>query len=134
MSTLKERLKQFEKDGKFSKLTFVKEIFDLADNKSISKLDAVLLLERYELLPIGESINDMPKFIRDTFKVDYEGSRSRSAIFYFSDELEDEMFYDKEEEIEDWTPLHPGMTIEEGIDLIYEYVKDNRIIGTKIDW
>lgn len=113
----------------------VDDIIEKTEQGLISKLQAVALMTDYRLLPVGDWIRQMPEFIRDSLEIDYD---NRNSTLYFGDLLiDEENFKDYESNYEDeYDPYacFSDITLEEATDTIYEYIKTNKIIGTKLQW
>lgn len=113
---MKEKLNQF-------KAEFAKEIFKKADEGAISKEEALRVLTDNNLLPIARWI-EIPDFMDD-----YEYFNKYSTVKYM-DYMDKSYFKDGD------YPYAPysDMTWEEGINELYEFVKDKQVIGCIYDW
>lgn len=100
------------------------KLFEEADAGIITKEQALKILDTYNLLPTASCIS-LPPYL---YSYDYFDRYSK--VNY--------MDYTVPENFEGGQnlrcPLIPGITYEEAIDQLYEFVKKNRIIGCIYDW
>lgn len=116
---MKEKLNQF-------KAEFAKEIFKKADEGAISKEVALDLLTVYDLLPIAPWI-ELPTFM-DSY--DYFDRYSTVKYMNYMDKS-----YFKDGEYGDYSYVpYSDITWEEGINELYEFVKEKQVIGCVYDW
>lgn len=116
---MKEKLNQF-------KAEFAKEIFKKADGGAISKEEALRVLTDNSLLPIAKWI-EIPDFMDG-----YDYFDRYSAVKYM-DYMDKSYFKDGEHNDYSYVP-YSDMTWEEGINELYEFVKDKQVIGCIYDW
>lgn len=116
---MKEKLNQF-------KAEFAKEIFKKADEGAISKEVALDLLTVYDLLPIAPWIK-LP-----TFMDSYDYFDRYSTVKYM-DYMDKSYFKDGEHGDYSYVP-YSDITWEEGINELYEFVKEKQVIGCVYDW
>lgn len=102
------------------KKSFSTRIFSLVENGEMEKLEAIVLLTKYELLPIAAWI-DIPEFAEGD---DYF---NRYSIVCYADLLGCTFAGDN-------YARFPDTTLEEAIDQVWEIVKDKRIVGCYYDW
>lgn len=115
---LLSKLESLENEASKIKLEASKIIFDSVESGNMSKEEALSILTGNKLLPIAEWIT-LPDFM-DSY--DYF---NRYTTIYYMDE-----YSFGEHEYATW----PELTYEEGIDELYDFVKENKIIGCVYDW
>ena len=116
---MKEKLNQF-------KAEFAKEIFKKADEGAISKEVALDLLTVYDLLPVAPWI-ELPAFLES---YDYFDRYSTVKYMNYMDKS-----YFKDGENGDYSYVtYSDITWEEGINELYEFVKEKQVIGCVYDW
>lgn len=115
-------------DGLKSKIVQIKlelsgEIFKKADEGAISKEEALRVLTDNSLLPIAKWV-EIPGFMDDR---DYFNEHS---VVKYMDYMDKSYFKDGD------YPHAPysDITWEEGINELYEFVKDKQVIGCIYDW
>lgn len=113
---MKEKLNQF-------KAEFAKEIFKKADEGAISKEVALDLLTVYDLLPVAPWI-ELPAFLES---YDYFDRYSTVKYMNYMDKS-----YFKDGDYS-YVP-YSDITWEEGINELYEFVKEKQVIGCVYDW
>lgn len=102
--------------------TFSSSIFSLVEKGEMTKLDAIVLLSKYELLPTH------PWMKLPDFTDDYDYFDKYSTIDYA--DLLCEEYFDPEDE---WARFR-NTTLEEAIDQVWDIVKDEKVIGCYYDW
>lgn len=118
---LLSKLESLENEASKIKLEASKIIFDSVESGNMSKEEALSILTGNKLLPIAEWIT-LPDFM-DSY--DYF---NRYTTIYYMDYMDEYSF--GEHEYAAW----PELTYEEGIDELYDFVKENKIIGRVYDW
>lgn len=118
---LLSKLESLENEASKIKLEASKIIFDSVESGNMSKEEALSILTGNKLLPIAEWIT-LPDFM-DSY--DYF---NRYTTIYYMDYMDEYSF--GEHEYATW----PELTYEEGIDELYDFVKENKIIGCVYDW
>ena len=118
-------------DGLKNKIVQIKlelsgEIFKKADGGAISKEEALDLLTVYDLLPIAPWI-ELP-----TFMDSYDYFDRYSTVKYMN-YMDKSYFKDGEQGDYSYVP-YSDITWEEGINELYEFVKDKQVIGCIYDW
>lgn len=96
------------------------KIFELADSDSITKTNAVELLSDYDALPIDDWVN-LPPILED-----YDYFNRYQTIKYKN--------YLEEDDFGGPYTAYPDVTYEEAMDELYEFIKENRVIGCIYDW
>lgn len=107
-----------EKDRK----SFSTCIFSLVEREEMTKLEALILLSKYKILPVHPWMK-LPKFAED-----YDYFDRYSTIDY-TDLLCEEYFNSEDE----WARFR-NTTLEEAIDQVWDIVKDKKVIGCIYDW
>ena len=118
-------------DGLKNKIVQIKlelsgEIFKKADEGAISKEVALDLLTVYDLLPIAPWI-ELP-----TFMDSYDYFDRYSTVKYMN-YMDKSYFKDGEHGDYSYVP-YSDITWEEGINELYEFVKEKQVIGCVYDW
>lgn len=101
--------------------SFSTQIFALVENNEMSKLEAIVLLSKYALLPTNPWAK-LPKFAED-----YDYFDKYSTIDY-ADLLREKNFTGDR-----WACFR-NTTLGEAIDQVWDIVKDEKVIGCVFDW
>lgn len=123
---LESELREFQKRLDEDKETFANQIFSDVDRNKLSKYDAIILLSRYELLPIY-TWSSIPEWLKD-----YEFEKYYTIKYWEYLVYEDD-FKIEGEPIGRYTSCKK-FTQQQAIDQTYEFIKKNRIIGCVYDW
>ena len=108
------------------KLELSGEIFKKADEGAISKEEALRVLTDNSLLPIARWI-EIPDFMDG-----YDYFDKYSTVKYMN-YMDKSYFKDGEHSDQSYVP-YLDITWEEGINELYEFVKDKQVIGCIYDW
>lgn len=107
------------------KESFSTRIFYYVEKGDMTKMEAITLLTKYELLPINDWAL-VPEFAEDDDYFD------KYSTIHYVDLLCKENF-GKDNEKTGWVRF-PETTLEEAIDQVWDIVKDEKVIGCCYDW
>lgn len=123
MHLIQSELQNWETKVEWEKTSFSTQIFSLVENNEMTKLDAIVLISKYKLLPIYPWIK-LPEFAED-----FDYFDKYSTIDYV-DILREKNFAPQDK----WACRFPEITMDEAIDQVWNIVKDEGVIGCIFDW
>lgn len=122
MCLIQSELQNWKTKVEWEKTSFSTQIFSLVENNEMAKLDAVVLILKYKLLPIHPWVK-LPKFAEDWDHFD------RYSTINYVDLLCEADFNPQSK----WARF-PEITMDEAIDQVWNIVKDEGVIGCIFDW
>lgn len=129
---IQEKLADWRRSVHSDQEMLVELIFESVNLHKIERLDALKFISEYKLLPIAscvQHIDFMDKYM-------YSGNIDRYQIVDFYDSV----FFNKSDFLDPDTNTaytyarFPSVCYEEAINIVYDYVKEHRIIGFENDW
>lgn len=128
---LENRLKLWEETIETQKLEFLEIIKWQVSKHLLAKIDAIQLINYYELLPLNWCLV-YPEFMEDTMDGE-EYERKEAIEFYTLLDIEDNFLPEDGSEIDKWAKF-PEITYKEAINLTYDFMIENEIRGCHFDW
>lgn len=128
---LRKKLFDWNKSFEDDKAMLIDLVFESVDSNQIGKLEALGLISEYKLLPFKDFV-EYPKFMER-----YVGSGyvDRHELMSFYDlVVEEDDFKEPDTGYAVSWAAFPDICQEEAVEITYDFVKENKIIGCEYDW